>query len=261
MMHLTRTLFFGAVHYLDSSPSNRIRTMGFDYKLDVSVKGKVNKETGIVVNIVHIDSMIQDVLQNIDGKLLDKEVPFFRETKPSLENLLIYFWKELEVMFTDAELDRIKIQQTPFTYGEIRGGEKMNVYVTKLFHFSTAHRLHSNYLNQEENIELFGKCNNLYGHGHNYKLEVTVKGRPNPETGVVTHYKHFEDTVNEHVVNLFDHKHINTDLELFHNVNPTSEMVLYVIWDLLKDKIADLHKIGIWETEKNYFEYFGHDHV
>lgn len=259
-MHLTRTILFGATHLLDSSPAEFKRTMGYDYKLDITVKGNLNPKTGIVVNIVHIDKIIKTVLQNVDGKLLD-ELEFFKENQPTLENLLIYFWNELEGLFVDAELDKLKLQQTPFLYGEIRGNEKMNVYVTKLFHFSSAHRLHSYYLNQDDNIELFGKCNNLYGHGHNYKLEVTVKGRPDPNTGAAIHYKRFEDIVEERVVNLFDHKHINADIEMFENKNPTSEMLLYVIWDLLKDEIPSLYKIGIWETEKNYFEYYGHDHV
>ncbi len=260
-MYLTRTLFFGAVHRLDQSPTGMLRTMGHDYKIDITVKGKVNKDTGIVVNIVDIDNVIKDTLKKIDGKLLDDEVSFFKKNKPSVENLLLYFWSEMNELFTDAKLERIKIEQTPFTSGQIVGDDAMNVYVTKLFYFSTAHRLHSNYISDEENIELFGKCNNLYGHGHNYKLEVTVKGVPDQNTGVVTHYKKFEDIVNENVVELLDHKHINADLEIFKDVNPTSEMLLYVIWDLLYDKIPNLYKIGVWETEKNYFEFYGPDHV
>lgn len=260
IMNLTRVLPFGAVHTMREEANEKIKTMGYDYKLHISLSGKVNRETGIVVNIVHIDQAIDQVLAMVNGKWLDKDVPFFFDRTYSLENLLLFFCTHLQGLFTDVKLHSIKIQQTPFLFGEMKGDLPMNIYVTKIFHFSSAHRLHSYSLNEKENIDLFGKCNNFYGHGHNYRLEVTVAGQPDPRTGVVTHYGELEKTVNDYVIRLFDHKHMNQDLDWFQEQNPTSEMVLSVIWNLLASRIPKLYKIGLWETEKNYFEYYGPNH-
>jgi 6-pyruvoyltetrahydropterin/6-carboxytetrahydropterin synthase len=131
------------------------------------------------------------------------------------------------------------------------------VRLTRKYHFCTAHRLHSEHLSNEENIALFGKCNNPYGHGHNYYLEVTVSGAPDPITGMITNITDLDQIVDKEIAEKFDHKHLNLDTEEFKDLNPTSENVAVVIWDLLSQKLPNLFKIGLYETEKNYFEYYG----
>ena len=135
--------------------------------------------------------------------------------------------------------------------------EDSMVQLTRKYHFCTAHRLHSEQLSQEENTHLFGKCNNPYGHGHNYYLEVTVKGTIDPVTGMIVNLKDLDDAVDTEIMQRFDHKNFNLDTEEFKTLNPTSENVALVIWDLLKEKVNGLFKIGLYETEKNYFEYYG----
>ena len=93
--------------------------------------------------------------------------------------------------------------------------------LTKSFSFSAAHRLHSPHLSDEQNREIFGKCNNLHGHGHNYELEVTVTGSIDPQTGMVFDLVELMQVVQEEVIERFDHKHLNRDTEEFRNLNPT----------------------------------------
>lgn len=131
------------------------------------------------------------------------------------------------------------------------------IQLTRKYHFSSAHRLHSHILSEKENLDIFGKCNNPYGHGHNYYLEVTVKGTPDPVTGMIADITELDQFVEEEILNKFDHKHLNLDTDLFHDINPTSENVTVVTWNLLKPKLHNLYKIGLYETEKNYFEYHG----
>lgn len=131
-------------------------------------------------------------------------------------------------------------------------------YLTKTFGFSAAHRLNSLLLSDEENRAVFGKCNNPNGHGHNYELEVTVRGEIDPRTGMIMDLGFIMQVVQEQILDRFDHKHLNSDTVEFATVNPTGENITKVIWDLLAPQLGtQLTKIGLWETPKNFFEYTG----
>ena len=97
------------------------------------------------------------------------------------------------------------------------------VYLTKVYEFSAAHRLHSPYLSDVENEEIFGKCNNQHGHGHNYVLEVTVAGAVDQRTGMIADLDFLDETVQKQVYARFDYKHLNHDTVEFETLNPTSE--------------------------------------
>ena len=133
------------------------------------------------------------------------------------------------------------------------------VYVTRRLHFSAAHRLHSQELNEKKNQEIYGLCNNPLGHGHNYEIKVTVAGEPDPKTGMVIDLKELKDIVNEHVVEKVDHKHLNHDVEFMRGVIPTAENIAVVFWDILKDKFknCELTEIKLYETPRNIAIYKG----
>jgi 6-pyruvoyltetrahydropterin/6-carboxytetrahydropterin synthase len=131
------------------------------------------------------------------------------------------------------------------------------VYLTKIFTFSAAHRLHNPGLSTGENRNLYGKCNNPYGHGHNYQLEVTVKGEVDEQTGMSIDLGKLERVVEEQVIERFDHRHLNEEVEEFRDLNPTSENVVRVIWDLLQPRLPCLSRLTLWETPKSRFEYHG----
>ncbi len=133
------------------------------------------------------------------------------------------------------------------------------LFVTRREVFSAAHRLHNPQLTDEENANIYDKCNNLYGHGHNYVLEVTVCGEINPKTGYVIDLKKLKEIIKDNVIRYLDHKHLNYEVDFLRDINPTSENLTIAIWNILKDKIDEgkLFSVKLYETENNYFEYRG----
>jgi 6-pyruvoyltetrahydropterin/6-carboxytetrahydropterin synthase len=136
----------------------------------------------------------------------------------------------------------------------------MRVSVSRKEHFNAAHRLFNPEWTNEKNERVFGKCNNLNYHGHNYELIVRLTGEPDPQTGYVYDLKILSDLIKEHVLNHFDHKNLNLDIAYFKTLNPTAENIAIVIWRILRQHIdnrLDLN-IRLYETERNFVDYPAH---
>lgn len=133
------------------------------------------------------------------------------------------------------------------------------LYVTRREVFSASHRLYNEKLTDEENNQIFGKCNSPNGHGHNYILEVVVAGDVDPKTGYVIDLKLLKKIIIEHVIKKVDHTNLNLDVDFLKNKIPTAENIAFGIWNELVDKIpaGRLYSIKIFETENNYAEYKG----
>lgn len=131
------------------------------------------------------------------------------------------------------------------------------VAVFRKEHFNAAHRLHNNQLSDNENALIFGKCNYPNYHGHNYELIVRVIGEVDSKTGYVIDMKVLSDTIKETVIEKFDHKNLNLDVEEFKNLNPTAENIAIIIYNLLRPKLDTQYelKLVLYETERNYVEY------
>ena len=130
---------------------------------------------------------------------------------------------------------------------------KNNISVTRKEHFNCAHRLHNPNWSDELNTSFYGKCNNPNYHGHNYNLEVTITGALNEESGYLIDMKLLSDIIKEEILNPFDHKNLNLDVEDFKNLNPTAENMAIVMYNKLKNRL-DNHfeiKIKLYETERN----------
>ena len=134
----------------------------------------------------------------------------------------------------------------------------MKAYLTKRYWFSASHRLHREDLSAGENRDLYGKCNNPHGHGHNYALEVTLAGRVNPETGMVCNLADLDAFIHENILERFGHENLNT-LPEFHGVVPTTENLCIEIYSILAQGFhhAEVEKIRMEETMLNSFEYAG----
>ncbi|MBN2572605.1 MAG: 6-carboxytetrahydropterin synthase [Ignavibacteriales bacterium] len=132
------------------------------------------------------------------------------------------------------------------------------LYLTRRERFSAAHRLWKESFDKEKNEDIYGECSNF--HGHNYVLEVTVKGKNDPESSFVINLKTLSKIIREHIISKLDHKFLN-DIEMLEGKTPTSENLSLVIWEELKDKIpnAELFSVKIYETENNCVEYRGED--
>lgn len=133
------------------------------------------------------------------------------------------------------------------------------LYVTKQRKFSSAHRLFNPTFDEKKNDEIYDKCNNYYGHGHNYTLEVTVAGKPDPKTGYVIDLKVLKRVIDENITNKVDHKHLNFDVPFLEGIIPTVENLLVVFWGILEDKLpaGKLHRIRLYETDMSFVDYYG----
>lgn len=133
------------------------------------------------------------------------------------------------------------------------------VYLTRRASFSAAHRLWSKDLTEEENIALYDKCANPNGHGHNYVLEVTVRGTPDAYTGMVLNLTELKDAMNEQVVKWVDHKHLNHDVPWLEGCIPTTEVLAIAFWERLERALPTglLYEVKVYETENNIASYRG----
>ena len=134
----------------------------------------------------------------------------------------------------------------------------MMVHLTRRYSFAASHRLHSPRLSEEENQQAYGKCNNPYGHGHNYVVEVTVSGRVDPATGMVAHLRELDGFVEREVLEVFDHKYLNEEVAAFRERVPTTENLCIEIHNRLRGfPGAHLERVRLEETSLNTFEYSG----
>lgn len=133
------------------------------------------------------------------------------------------------------------------------------IYLTRRATFSAAHRLWSNQLSDEDNYSVYEKCATPNGHGHNYVLEVTVKGIPDSRTGMVMNLTELKRITNEQVINWVDHKHLNYDVPWLEGVIPTAELLVVAFWKRLERGFpADmLYEVKLHETENNVACYRG----
>jgi 6-pyruvoyltetrahydropterin/6-carboxytetrahydropterin synthase len=136
--------------------------------------------------------------------------------------------------------------------------ETLHVELGRRYHFSASHRLHSPQLSDDENSRIYGKCNNPYGHGHNYTVEVLLSGQVDPATGMISNLADLDKFVNEHVIEAFDHRSLNEEVPAFQNAVPTTEILCIEIFQRLKSfPHAKLEAVRVQETANNSFEYAG----
>lgn len=278
MVSLTRTVRFSAGHryYLDELSEAENRALygacasphghGHDYLVEVTVGGRVDAKTGMVLNIAQLKPILQEtIVAPWDGEFLTVDHPATGGLMPTTENLSRLAWRSVgqrvNAAFPDARLECVRIYESASLWSEARPGEEGEpvIDLTRSYEFATAHRLHSPVLSDEENRELFGKCNNPRGHGHNYKLEVTIRHPVDERTGLMADLASIDKIVNREVVDRYDHHHLNYDVAEFHELNPTSENIAVVIWNRLNGRLpgVELVQIRLCETERNSFTYRG----
>jgi 6-pyruvoyltetrahydropterin/6-carboxytetrahydropterin synthase len=133
------------------------------------------------------------------------------------------------------------------------------VTVTRRLRFNAAHRVHNPALSDEENLALFGKCNNPNWHGHNYILDVSVIGALDSRTGYVIDLSRVKQIVEDSVIRHVDHRNLNLEVDFLRDVIPTTENIVVAFWRVLEPALrpARLSKLVLWETVNNYVEYDG----
>ena len=132
------------------------------------------------------------------------------------------------------------------------------VYLSRRLRFSAAHRLWREDLSPSENKKLYGPCTNEFGHGHNYELEVTLRGEVDPKTDMIINLTELHDIVHEQVIVPMDHRHLNHDVPILKGINPTAENLAVFIWHRIKPALGDLlFEVKLRETENNYSVFRG----
>lgn len=137
------------------------------------------------------------------------------------------------------------------------------IYISRKEHFNAAHKLYNPQWTKEKNVEIFGPCANENWHGHNFDLIVTVKGMPDPDSGFVVDLKRLSTLIRTEVTDKLDHKNLNLDVDFMVGKMASCENLIVEIWKILERTLptisqrAKLHSLRLYETPRNYVEYFG----
>ncbi|MDH4379027.1 MAG: 6-carboxytetrahydropterin synthase [Vampirovibrionales bacterium] len=258
---------------------------GHNYIAEIGVEGPIDPTTGMVLNLSDLKQLLaQHITDEYDFKNLNAH-PDFETYLPAIENICCVLWRRLQPSIRQlpggdaTRLRWITVSETDTLWGsliavpntlypstdtaltaEAEPNERLVHTFTKVLHFSASHRLHNPQLDDATNRQIFGKCNNANGHGHNYELHVTLTGPQDPRTGLIVDLWAFEKALETHVMEPFDHKHLNLDVACMAGLNPTAEVITSVLWDQLNPHIpqpARLFKLRLVESTNNAVEYYG----
>ena len=227
---------------------------GHNYMLDVTLRGPIDRETGMVINLSEVKRIVGSVVERFDHKFLNADLPYFENMQPTAENLSRLFWQLIEPGLPDGTyLHRIRLYTTPSVFAEFHGAE--DAVFCKTFTFSATHRLHSPLISDERNAKVYGKCNNPNGHGHNYELTVYVRQAPDPVTGMTMPMVELDRTVREFLSGNLEGRRLDKEVPFFEERPATSENILAFVHQELKQKLGQcLWKLKLKETTNNFFE-------
>jgi 6-pyruvoyltetrahydropterin/6-carboxytetrahydropterin synthase len=220
--------------------------------LRVQIAGAVDPDSGMLVNIKHIDQMVRRVAAPAMAEMLRADI---RAIGPGV--LLTELFQRCSAALAPHPIGGLTLNVSPWMYFQACEGELPMIRLAQRFEFSAAHRLDNPALTVEKNLELFGKCNNPNGHGHNYELEVLIGGEPDPHSGHIMPLAEFQRLINQHVIDMFDHKHLNLDCPEFAKLNPTVENIAQVIFRRIQGVFpahVKLLAVKVWETPKTCCE-------
>ena len=253
--------FLAEKHEGFNSYSSKPAGEGLSIFLELSVElvGEVEPATGFVVNVADIDRNVREYAVPVFAEKIRQN---FRRAQhigfPVLTELLQSAWNTLADKFETAYLNELSLKLNPFRKMSINVKDLEMVYFSEKFEFAAMHKLWNEDFSQKQNLEVFGKCANPTGHGHNYIVEVTIR-TPASKNGLPI--SEFEKIVDNELIQIVDHKNLNTDVNHFSNTIPTVENITVFAWDRIEGKFgqAALYCVTVWETDKTYCSYFGPD--
>ena len=234
---------------------------GHNYELIVAMAGPLDAN-GMVLNLSEVKHAIRsEVTGQLDFRCLNEAWPEFDLSHPegclpTTEALASAIWSRLAPRLP---LVGIRLYESDTLWADLLG-DTMEAFVSIRTHFAAAHRLAREELSQAENDAIYGKCARPHGHGHNYLLDVTVRGAIDPRTGMVCDLAALQQLVDDLVVEPFDHTFLNKDVEHFAQCVPTAENIALHIVDILSAPVAAtgarLHKVRLQESPNNAAEVF-----
>ena len=225
--------------------------LGRFFALDVTFAGQLDPATNFLQNIKMMDALVRQ-------KCIPLAERAIREKRDNPAQLLLSMFEAMKNPAPGAALDSMRLNLSPFLSLTAVSSEYPMTRLSQKFEFSASHRLFNPTFSDQQNLKTFGKCSNPHGHGHNYELQVTLRGRPN-EKGLLMDIPAFEKIVAENVVSRFDHKNLNEEVPEFKNSIPTVENIAATIYRILKPRLAvdgaSLASVTVWETAKTWCEY------
>jgi len=226
-------------------------------ELSVGITGPIDPATGFVINVSEIDRNVREFAVPIFTERIKQR---FQQAKhiglSEITELLSSVWNKLTDKFRTAKLSELSLKLNPFRKIILNSKDLNMLYFSEKFEFAAMHKLWNDDFSEQKNMEVFGKCANPTGHGHNYVVEITIQM---PRARNDFRIGDFEKIVDDEFIQLLDHKNLNIDVEKFDKMNPTVENIVSLAWNQLIGKFgkAKLHRVTIWETDKTYCSYEG----
>jgi len=226
--------------------------LGFFFTLQLTLAGPLDPKSGYLIDIKAIDHQVRK-----DGVPL-VEAYLRRGRFAGGSELTLRLFEHFQQIWPG--LARVRLGLSPFFSMSVTQGEAPMVRLNQKFEFSAAHRLHNPALSDEQNLATYGKCNNPRGHGHNYEIQVSLRGKPDANGQIIPVHT-LQQIVTENAVHKLDHKYLNEEVEEFAKLIPTVENIAMVIFHWLKPNFAaakngaDLLAVTVWETPKTWCEY------
>lgn len=228
--------------------------MGFFFSLWVELCGKLDAQTGFVINLTDIDKICRSSAVPAADKAVKQCIARGQDISAAdIIAMLNDCHQRIRDKFTPAEVVSLAVRINPYRKIKILTEDKDVIYYSEKFEFAAMHKLWNSRLCPEDNFAKFGKCANITGHGHNYIVEVTIKA-PDAEN---LRYGGLQRTVIDNLIEILDHKNLNEDVPYFADVNPTVENITTYAWQCLEGRFgqAKLDEITIWETDRAYCSY------
>lgn len=234
---------------------------GHNYLVEVSLEGQPDEATGMIINFFELDPILQQaIIDPLDHKNLNLEIPFFQTHIPTLENIARFIRQQLHPWMIQRQLllANVKVIEHANLYAELNGANNPMLTLTRRYPFSAAHRLWNDTFSEMENRRHFGACVNI--HGHNYALEVTLQGEPSPETGMIMDLVALDELVHTIIVSKVDHTYLDQDVDFLAGQLSTVENVAQRFFEILRPRIPDpakLYRIRLYESETNWTDVLG----
>ena len=213
----------------------------------VTLEGQVDPAKAMLVNVTEIDQAVREMVDSANIEA------------PNAPAALAGLRRQCGGELVGCKVLRLGLEMSDSSKVVSDSEDWEMIEVTTKYELAASHRLGRGDWDAEKNFEVFGRCSNPAGHGHNYSLEITLRGRVNADSGVLMDQEEVDAIVTERVLDRFDHKNLNEDTEEFRELIPTVENMAKVFWELLVGKFSEvqLARVAVWETAKSCAEYFG----
>ena len=221
---------------------------GHHYRVRITLSNQPDETTGLTIPHKTIEPVLKKINSRLDHTNLSTDIPEFDNVPHTTESITK---KIYEMLTPQLPLERLRINEHDNFYIEYNRTGKMFMGIKTMFHAS--HRLHSEQITEQENVQIYGKCNNIKGHGHTYKVEILLSGEYDEKNGTIYNLIEVENKL-KNCLAKYDYKHLNLETNEFKQLIPTGENIAVVLWEELQEMFdGNLERLSLWETPNNRF--------